>query len=337
MKKVSKIISRVVMASAVVLVVAFVVLYIATWGGAPVAETAAQDATIPQVTIDGVTFHAETFGDRASPVAVVVHGGPGADYRSLLSLQELADQFYVVFYDQRGTGLSPRVPTEELTLESAIADLDRIVEHYGGGKPVGIVGHSWGAMLAAAYIGRHPEKVDKVVLAEPGALTSEAFKAIAPYLGRMDIPLLWSGTLAWFESLHIHGPDEQAPMDHIWTSVGKAWSYAAWNGYNCPGTQAPPDFAWRYSAASQHIIASASDENGNVDLAPLSAGLDRYPNSVLFLVSACNRWIGLEHQQRYHIPLFKDTQVAIVPNAGHEMFGENPADSIAAVRAYLSE
>jgi len=79
MKKVSKIISRLVMVSAVVLVVAWVVLYIATWDGAPVVETAAQDATIPQVTIDGVTFHAETCGDPANPVAIVVHGGPGAD------------------------------------------------------------------------------------------------------------------------------------------------------------------------------------------------------------------------------------------------------------------
>jgi len=46
-------------------------------------------------------------------------------------LKELSDEYYVVFYDQRGSGLSPRVDPAELTLDSSIEDLDRIVEHYG--------------------------------------------------------------------------------------------------------------------------------------------------------------------------------------------------------------
>ena len=41
------------------------------------------------------------------------------------------------------------------------------------GQKVNLVGHSWGAMLASAYLGQYPEKVDHAVLAEPGFLTSE--------------------------------------------------------------------------------------------------------------------------------------------------------------------
>jgi proline iminopeptidase len=79
----------------------------------------------------------------------------------------------VVFFDQRGVGLSPRVNPEEITLESALADLDSIVDYYGDGEQVNLVGHSWGAMLVSAYLGQQPEKVDHAVLAEPGFLTSE--------------------------------------------------------------------------------------------------------------------------------------------------------------------
>ena len=43
--------------------------------------------------IDGYAFHAETFGGPANPPVLVVHGGPGGDYRLLLGLQALADQY----------------------------------------------------------------------------------------------------------------------------------------------------------------------------------------------------------------------------------------------------
>ena len=85
----------------------FGLLYLLTMGDYPVAETVAQDPSIPHMTIDGVTFHAETFGDPASPVVITIHGGPGGDYRSILPLQALSDQFFVVFFDQRGTGFLP--------------------------------------------------------------------------------------------------------------------------------------------------------------------------------------------------------------------------------------
>jgi pimeloyl-ACP methyl ester carboxylesterase len=53
------------------------------------------------------------------------------------------------------------------------------------------------------------------------------------------------------------------------------------------------------------------------------------------MVSECDTWIGLEHQQQYHLDLFQQVEVVVVPDAGHDMFYENPADSVAAVRAYL--
>jgi proline iminopeptidase len=335
MKKAIRIVGLFVLGLAIALVALFAIMYLDTLGDAQVAATVAQDPTIPHVTLDGVTFHAEAFGNPGNSAVIVVHGGPGADYRYLLNLQALADDYYVVFYDQRGTGLSPRVDPAELTMENTIADLDRIVEHYGGGEPVSIVGHSWGAMLASAYIGRHPEKVSRVALAEPGALTDEAYQALAPYLQRLDLPILATGTRAWFESLHVRGPDDQAAADHMWQTVMSAWNYAPWNGYNCPGAELPSDHAWRFSSASRNIIASATDEEGKVDTSVLHEGLDRYPNPVLLMASECDTWIGAEHRARFHLDLFQDAELLMVPDAGHDMFLDNPEASLAAVRAYL--
>ena len=103
-------------------------------------------------------------------VIIVLHGGPGGDYRSLMGLQVLADEYFVVFYDQRGSGLSERVPAEEFSFQVMLKDLDSIVDLYGKGEPVHLVGHSWGGMLASGYLGYAPDKVDKAVMAEPGFL-----------------------------------------------------------------------------------------------------------------------------------------------------------------------
>lgn len=155
------------------LIVILVILYFSTSGPWKVAETVAQDSTISHITIDDVVFHAETHGNDTARTIIVIHGGPGQDYRYLLPLKSLSDNYRVVFYDQRGTGLSPRVDASELTLQSSIEDLDRIVNYYCPDEKVNILGHSWGAMLGSAYLGKHPEKVHKIILAEPGFLTSE--------------------------------------------------------------------------------------------------------------------------------------------------------------------
>jgi proline iminopeptidase len=44
--------------------------------------------------------------------------------------------------------------------------------------------------------------------------------------------------------------------------------------------------------------------------------------------------IGADFQSR-QMKLFPNAELAIIPDAGHEMFFENPEESVAVVRAYL--
>ena len=72
------------------------------------AETVDLDNTLPSITLNGYKFHSETMGDTDKPVIIALHGGPGGDYRNLLPIAPLADEYRLVFYDQRMTGLSSR-------------------------------------------------------------------------------------------------------------------------------------------------------------------------------------------------------------------------------------
>nr|WP_256979774.1 alpha/beta fold hydrolase [Burkholderia sp. AU16741] len=95
---------------------------------------------------------------------VVLHGGPGSGSQAgILRLFDLA-RVRVVLVDQRGAGAStPRGGTRHNDTARLIADLEAVREQLGIAR-WGVVGGSWGAALALAYAGTHPERVTGVVL-----------------------------------------------------------------------------------------------------------------------------------------------------------------------------
>ncbi|MBN3739339.1 MULTISPECIES: alpha/beta fold hydrolase [Burkholderia] len=95
---------------------------------------------------------------------VVLHGGPGSGSQAgILRLFDLA-RMRVVLVDQRGAGASgPRGGTRHNHTARLIADLEAVRAQLGIAR-WGVVGGSWGAALALAYAGTHPERVTGVVL-----------------------------------------------------------------------------------------------------------------------------------------------------------------------------
>jgi len=312
----------------------FVLGYLLSSGQQEVERTVDENPQLPVIEVGGYRFHGETFGNPGKQVVIVVHGGPGWDYRSLLPLSALADDYFVVFYDQRGSGLSPRVERGGLTLESTLEDLDSIVEHFRGNDQVALIGHSWGAMLVTAYLGRHPEKVHKAVLAEPGFLNTDMFEHSGIHLGpRWEVWFLWFATRTWFESLHISGPDNEASKDYF---MGEVASRANPEYYCCGRFPSAADTKWRAGAtAMSAIFSSVADAKGRPAF-DLTEGLERFKPKVLLMASECNRLIGVKYQQE-QMRYFRNVELRIVPRSGHLMFAEQPGISIALVRTYLNE
>lgn len=57
-----------------------------------------------------------------------------------------------------------------------------MIEQVSPERPVSLFGHGWGGMLAAAYAGKTPEKIDQLILAEPGFLNTDMANRILPAL-----------------------------------------------------------------------------------------------------------------------------------------------------------
>ena len=106
-------------------------------------------------------------------------------------------------------------------------------------------------------------------------------------------------------------------------------------GYRCEGTAPSEGESWRYGArAADAIWQQAVDDNGDFDI-NLTEGVERFNNKVLFLAGECQKVIGVEWQKQ-QMTYFPRAELIAIPEAGHEMFAENPEAAIATVREYLN-
>ncbi len=136
------------------------------------------------ITADGARLHFRDIGE--GPVIMVAHGGPDFDYDYLLpELDCLAEQFRVIYYDQRGRGRSANgVRPDEVTIQSEMDDLNSVRRHFSL-ETVALLGHSWGALLAMEYATRHPERLTRLILMNTAPASQEDGGVFRQYLRRI--------------------------------------------------------------------------------------------------------------------------------------------------------
>ena len=105
---------------------------------------------------------------------IVIHGGPGLTQDYLLPhMERLANNYFVIFYDQRGCGNSTGEINEN-PIATLVNDLDNLRKTFGFER-VSILGHSWGGRLAMEYATCFPESIDKLILSNPSPSSSDDY------------------------------------------------------------------------------------------------------------------------------------------------------------------
>jgi proline iminopeptidase len=321
----------------------FIFMYFSTKGDYQVMPTVEQHEEATGTEINGYFFHTQEFGDTSKPEVIVLHGGPGYDFRYLLSLRALANDYHVIFYDQRGTGLSPRVHPDDLTIQQAVKDLHSICQHYSPDDKVYLIGHSWGGFVAARYVSAFPERVEKLALLEPEFLTGEAalefFERANHYRPEFSFKTLATLTNSWFQSLHVEEPDKQASpdffMEHIMLSFQQP--YHPLYGAFCHNQDTIEFINWRYGAmASGNLIGNLFDAEGTM-IFPEIENLANYKNTVLFVTGSCNALFGEEFQKNYHLELFRSARLIAIQRAGHFMMLDKRKETIKVIQDYFGQ
>ena len=102
--------------------------------------------------------------DVKNPALLFVHGGPGMPEYWLTQRYPtgLEDHFVVVWWEQRGAGLSysPDIPPETMTagqfVDDTIAVTNYLRERFGQ-KRIYLMAHSWGSYIGIQAAAREPD------------------------------------------------------------------------------------------------------------------------------------------------------------------------------------
>jgi pimeloyl-ACP methyl ester carboxylesterase len=106
--------------------------------------------------------HAVIGGD--GPPLLLVHGWPQTWYAWRLVMPALARDFQVIAPDQRGTGLSGK-PTGGYDTGTLAGDLVALMDALGH-RRFAVAGHDTGMWIAYALAADHPDRVDRLAVAE---------------------------------------------------------------------------------------------------------------------------------------------------------------------------
>ena len=125
---------------------------------------------------DGVRMHYVDEG-TGDPV-LCVHGNPTWSFYYRNVVLALRSDHRVIAPDHVGMGLSDK-PSDQAyayTLESRVQDLENFINFMGLTKPLALVVHDWGGMIALAWAVRHPERVAKLIVLNTAAFPLPADK-----------------------------------------------------------------------------------------------------------------------------------------------------------------
>lgn len=274
--------------------------------GVLVPQTVDEDPSLPSISINNTLLHSETYGDPKNTMLVMLHGGPGGDYRGLLKNKAFADDgYFVVFYDQRGSGLSQRHDADIYTTDMFIEDLHAVIAHYktSPDQKVALIGHSWGAMLATGYVNRYPNKIDGLVLTEPGGFTWEDTEDYVSRAQQLE--------------LFAEGTNDFVYVDQFLTSSDhRVLDYKSVLGTTSDthvGNATSPPF-WRRGA----VCSSASFEHVQTTPFDFTTNLNAFSTKVLFGYSEMNDAYGKAHAELVS-SAYPNVQLIAFKNVGHSI------------------
>jgi pimeloyl-ACP methyl ester carboxylesterase len=134
-----------------------------------------------------VRLHAVIGGD--GPPLLLVHGWPETWYAWRMLMPALAQEFQVIAVDQRGIGLSD-ITADGYDTGTLAGDLVALMDALGHPR-FALAGHDTGMPISYALAADHPERVDRMAVAE------------APPPGVGQPPIMWRSAPANDRAFHL--------------------------------------------------------------------------------------------------------------------------------------
>lgn len=282
-------------------------------------------------------------GERRPSPIIYLHGGPGAGITDLeiKTLGKLSEYGYDVYlYDQIGCGHSGRLADiNEYSAERHRRDLEQIIDQVGAQKVI-LLGQSWGSILGVLFIAGNSGKVSKFVVTAPAAIQPEnhAYAAIAvPDSIQMNSPVYN------LQNANSAGENFRAKAIEFWVRRF---------GKKLAKDEEADQFATHYATflnktmvcdTSKAVIAEGTEGYYSHYMTRLSLGKIPDPRPklidctvpVLIMKAQCDnqKW-GYTTE---YFDVFKNHEFALIKNAGHNIFIEQPDVYISTIKNFIEK
>ncbi|MGI8826518.1 MAG: alpha/beta fold hydrolase [Chloroflexota bacterium] len=268
-------------------------------------------------------------GDEAKYPLILLHGGPGLDHMEMFPWHDsLADVFYLVYVDLRGQGRSQRVDPATLSLELFARDVTDLARSIGLPR-YALLGHSFGSFVTLTHA-IEQGGASHYVISGGTASFSKTNAELEQNLATFEpVELREQVTASWaMESTVSTQEEAKKLMDMQWPlhfanaqSMEKAFRYTEEMrpGWQDEVIYTPEVLA--YFAANEYAIE-------------IEDRLSSIHRPALLITGQYDRTCTPRASREMHerIP---NSDLAIISNAGHQTFMEQPELYFAALRAFF--
>jgi pimeloyl-ACP methyl ester carboxylesterase len=271
------------------------------------------------IATNGTTIHVRVGGHGSA--VVLLHGyGETGDMWAPLAANLMRDHTVIV-PDLRGLGLSAKPATGyEKKLQGQ--DVSGVLDALHIGK-VDVVAHDIGNMVGFSFVEENPGRVTRLVLMDA------PIPGIGPWDEILKSPLLWHFRFGGPDMERLVAGRERIYLDRFWNEFSATPAhfteasrqhYAAL--YAQPGAM-HGGFS-QFAAFDQDVIDDRAflAKNGKLSIPVLAVGGDKSFGPTMAVVAR---------------DAFSNVQGVVVPDSGHWLMEEQPAATVAAIRAFLDK
>lgn len=253
----------------------------------------------------------------AGPVVVLIHGYAETSDSWAPLAAALLSNYTVVIPDLRGLGRSSR-PPGGYDKKTQAADIRAVVMGLSHDR-ASIVSHDIGIMVAYAYAALYPDKVERLVVMDA------PLPGVAPWDDIVRNPALWHFSFHGRDAERLVEGRERIYLDRIWNDFSGDPTkpdeetrdfYAA--QYAQPGAMRA-GFA-QFTAFAQDVEDNKMFQRTKLSMPVLAIGGEK---SFGATQAAVMRNVA------------SDVREAVIPNAGHWLMEESPAQTIELVENFL--
>jgi esterase len=261
-----------------------------------------------------LTFHYVEWGGPAQPPLLCLHGITQTAHSWDEVAAQLAQDYHVLCFDQRGHGDSDWAPDGDYTRQTQAADLDAIGHTLGIPQFI-LAGMSMGGVNAITFTARHPERVRALIIVDVSPeVQARGVENIRSFI---QAPDELDSFEAFVERAHQFNP--RRSLDNIRSRLSH-------NLKQLPTGK----WTWKYDKA----LRSGERSFQSSALLNLWEDVHRIRCPTLIIKGGESDILSAESAARLQAAI-PGSRLAVVPGAGHSVMGDSPDAFVAMVREFL--